>query len=568
MQGSAKAHGVKVRWAFASVSRRAGGAPVVRRVRVAPQGARVTEPKEQWGTRLGVILAVAGSAVGLGNFLRFPGQASQNGGGAFMVPYFCALILLGIPIGWAEWTMARRAGLAGFHSAPGVMGVIGRGAVARYFGVIGVLVPLVVFFYYVLIESWCLAYCLGYFTGFVDLGDDPAGYADKAKHLFVGVTGSDMNGVTLRGEIHPSVLVWLAVFAINFMILRRGISKGIEKFCAWAMPLMAVCAVVVLIRVLTLGTPDAAQPDRSVINGLGFMWNPDFSKLGEFKTWLAAAGQIFFSLSVGFGVIINYATYLRRKDDVVLSGLTASATNELFEVGFGGLITIPAAFVFLGASGAIGGTFGLGFNTLPVVFEYMGPLGRVVGAVWFFMLFLAAITSSLSMLQPVMAFFEEALGMPRKRSVPLLGVVTFLGSSWCVWFSKDLTALDTMDFWVGTVLIFVLAAVQIICFGWVWGVDRGLAHAHEGAHLRIPSVFRFIMKYVAPAYLIVVFVGFCVQNLPDYVKGLAGNDVARWTLLVVAVVLAGLLWVTRQGEKRWRIEGRDLDGKRLFEGTP
>src|SRR5690606_30106052 len=126
-----------------------------------------------------------------------------------------------------------------------------------------------------------------------------------------------------------------------------------------------------------------AKPDQNVVNALGFMWNPDFSRLGDFKTWLAAAGQVFFSLSVGFGVIINYASYLGRKSDVVLSGLTASSTNELFEVSFGGLITIPAAFIFLGSSLAIGGTFGMGFNTLPVVFAHMGDAGRVVGAIWF-----------------------------------------------------------------------------------------------------------------------------------------------------------------------------------------
>ena len=110
---------------------------------------------------------------------------------------------------------------------------------------------------------------------------------------------------------------------------------------------MAVCALVVLIRVLTLGTPDPMNPEQNVINGLGYMWNPNFSALGSFQTWLAAAGQIFFTLSVGFGVIINYAAYMKKDDDVVLSGLTASATNELFEVGFGGLITITASY-FLG----------------------------------------------------------------------------------------------------------------------------------------------------------------------------------------------------------------------------
>src|SRR5262245_6738256 len=120
---------------------------------------------EQWATRLGLILAVAGSAVGLGNFLRFPGQASANGGGAFMIPYFCALLFLGIPIGWAEWTMGRYGGKKGFHSAPAIMGVFGKGAAARYLGTIGVLIPLTVYFYYILIESWCLAYFWNYATG-------------------------------------------------------------------------------------------------------------------------------------------------------------------------------------------------------------------------------------------------------------------------------------------------------------------------------------------------------------------------------------------------------------------
>src|SRR5688572_10233747 len=120
---------------------------------------------EQWASRLGVILAVAGSAVGLGNFLRFPGQAAANGGGAFMIPYFCALLFLGIPIGWAEWTMGRYGGLKGVHSAPAVMGIFGRGKIARYFGAIGVLIPLAVSFYYTYIEAWCLGYTWKYITG-------------------------------------------------------------------------------------------------------------------------------------------------------------------------------------------------------------------------------------------------------------------------------------------------------------------------------------------------------------------------------------------------------------------
>ncbi|HEV8612876.1 MAG TPA: hypothetical protein VGQ73_05145, partial [Gemmatimonadales bacterium] len=322
--------------------------------------------KEQWGTRLGVILAVAGSAVGLGNFLRFPGQAAQNGGGAFLIPYFCALIFLGIPIGWAEWTMGRYGGKKGFHSAPGVLGVIGRGSMARYFGVIAALVPLAVSFYYVFIEAWTVGYFLKFLTGGIGI-DRAAPIAEQsatAANYYASFTGANQDGILYTGDSHFTLLCWVIVFALNIFFVYRGLSRGIEKFCSWAMPAMAICALIVLIRVLTLGTPDPNVPEQSVVNGLGFMWNPDFSKLGNFQTWLAAAGQIFFSISVGFGIIINYASYLKPKDDVVLSALTSTATNELFEVGFGGMITLTASVVFLGLSGTAAavatGSFGLG----------------------------------------------------------------------------------------------------------------------------------------------------------------------------------------------------------------
>jgi len=539
----------------------------------------MSKQQQEWGSRLGVILAVAGSAVGLGNFLRFPGQVAQNGGGAFMIPYFCALLFLGIPIGWAEWAMARHGGQKGFHSAPGVMGVMGKGAWARYLGVIGVLIPLAVYFYYVLIESWCLGYCWEYILA---LFGDPAIGMKKgmvmaeqvaaSKEHFTQFTGAGADGSLFdlsgaAGGVHETSLVfWLITIAVNFWFLWRGLSKGIEEFCKWAMPAMAVAGIAVLVRVLTLGTPDPSKPDQSVEAGLAFMWNPKYEALSDPKTWMAAAGQIFFSLSVGFGVIINYATYLKKKDDIVLSGLTSSATNEFFEVGLGGLITVTAAFVFLGAVGtieAVGtGTFGLGFKTLPVVFAQMGTLGNVIGAVWFFMLFLAAITSSLSMLQPTLAFFEESMGWSRGKGLGVLIPLALAGNIFVMYYSKDLMALDTIDFWIGTVLIFVMAALQIICFSWVFGVDKGIASAEQGAQMKIPAIFRFIMKYVAPVYLIVVFVMFCKQNLPDYIKAMESNPVAVRSLMFIGIVIVILVGMTAVGAKRWRAMGLDLDGEK------
>jgi SNF family Na+-dependent transporter len=473
--------------------------------------------------------------------------------------------------------MGRYGGRKGFHSAPAILGVIGRGRLARYLGIIGVLIPLAVYFYYVLVESWCLAYCYEYFKALfgqgglaIDTGASLEAQTTASRGFYDEFTGRNFDGVMLDGRLHESVVFWAITFAVNVWFVYRGLSKGIEAFCKWAMPAMAVCALIVLVRVLTLPANPAA-PEQNVVSGLGFMWNPDFRALGNAQTWLAAAGQIFFSLSVGFGVIINYASYLRKKDDVVLSGLTASATNELFEVGFGGMITIPAAFIFLGATGTIAaassGTFGLGFTTLPVVFAQM-PLGNLVGAVWFFMLFLAAITSSLSMLQPAIAFVEEALGSTRKLATTVITIVCVIGSLWVIWFSQGSVAMSTIDDWVGTFLIVVLAAVQVICFGWVFGVDRGLEEAHRGAQLRIPGFMRFIIKYIAPAYLLTAIFMFCRNNIlsrdgqAGWLAGLQQNPVARNTLILVGLVVVGLCVLTYVGEKRWRAAGLDVDGER------
>jgi neurotransmitter:Na+ symporter, NSS family len=504
----------------------------------------VANTRERWGTRWGVILAVAGSAVGLGNFLRFPGQAAQYGGGAFMLAYFISLILIGLPICWAEWTMGRHAGARGFNSAPGVFHVFIQARWGKYLGVIGVVIPVVIYMYYVVIEAWCLGYAVNFLAGTMHFSDSA-----RAGSFFAGFTGLEADGKALGIGPGQVGIYLLLVFVLNFILIYRGIAKGIEWFCKYAMPALVVLALVILVRVLTLGTPDVAQPDNNVLNGLGFMWNPEkvmvermddgvwqaerevlgasaieaaraeaagdpnvrvrvvgiIEQLRKPQLWLAAAGQIFFSLSVGFGVVLTYASYLGPKEDVVLSGLAATSANEFCEVGLGGLITLPAAVAFLGIAGVAGmSTFALGFNVLPMVFAKM-PMGAAFGAAFFFLLFLAAVTSSLSMLQPGIAFLEEALRIGRKQSVAILGLITGVGVLFVVYFSRDLKALDTLDFWVGTFLIFILATLQIVVFAWVFGTERGLEEAAQGAAFPIPRFFGFVMRYICPVFLLLVF---------------------------------------------------------------
>jgi SNF family Na+-dependent transporter len=500
--------------------------------------------KEEWASRIGVILAVAGSAVGLGNFLRFPGQAAQNGGGAFMLPYFISLLLLGIPLCWAEWTMGRYGGARGFHSAPGIFSVIWPNRLAKYFGALALLIPLVIYMYYILIEAWCLGYAYDYIAGNLQLGSEPAAY----KAHFDDFVGMNANGFIYDGGNNELLGILVLVFIVNFVCIYRGVTKGIESFCKVAMPVMAACAICVLIRVLTL--------DREkVLAGLGSMWNPNAEYLAKPETWLNASGQIFFSLSVGFGIVVNYASYVRRDDDIALSGLTASSVNEFFEVCLGGLITLPAAFIFLGAAATTQGTFGLGFNALPNVFAVMSG-GRVFGFLWFFMLFLAAITSSLSMLQPVIAFLEEGLGLRRHASATLLGLITAFGTAFVLYFSKDMAALDTFDFWVGTVFIFILAMIQSVLYGWVFGIDRGREELDRGAHIRIPQIVQWVLKYVTPLYLFAIFVGICITSGPGYWTTLSAGGVPLYSILFIVLVFVFIVLLVHIAGKRWERDGR------------
>jgi SNF family Na+-dependent transporter len=472
--------------------------------------------------------------------------------------------VLGISICWAEWTLGRYAGQKGYHSSPGIFHALIRHPAGKFIGVLGVIIPVVIYMYYVYIEAWVAGYAYYFlFTDKLSLGSDVAAY----KEFWLHYIGAHQNGFLLAdgGQV-----IWflLGVFILNYVIIYRGLARGIEFFCRWAMPALILLALVVLVRVLTLGTPDPALPDQNLLNGLGFMWNPGNvgEQLRNPELWLAAAGQIFFSLSVGFGVIITYASYLTDRDDIVLSGLTASSANEFCEVALGGMITVPAAFVFLGAAGLAGqGTFGLGFQVLPLVFSKM-PVGWLFGGMFFFLLFLAAITSSLSMLQPGIAFMEEGLGLNRKQAVALLGLLTSIGCLFVVYFSKDIKALDTLDFWVGTVCIFLMATAIILYFGWVMGIERGWQEAHKGAEIRIPGFFRIVMRYLSPLYLITIFALFVLFNVfgwnpgtgqfkpSSYVSDLVGahpNDVARLSVGFILVIITFFLVLIAQAGKRW-----------------
>lgn len=481
-----------------------------------------------------------------------------------MVAYFISLLVIGIPVCWIEWTLGREGGKHGYHSTAGIFHALLRHPWGRYLGVIGFVVPVVIYMYYVYIEAWCLGYALNAIGG--RLSAEGVNYGE----FFARFTGASADGVALHFGLGDVGIFVVVVYILNFFFIYRGISKGVEKLCMIAMPALIVLAIIILARVLTLGTPDPLKPDQSVMGGLGYMWNPRNVAEGLMspQLWLAAAGQIFFTLSVGFGVIITYASYLRKNDDVVLSGLTATAANEFCEVGLGGLITVPAAFMFLGAAGIVGqGTFGLGFNVLPEVFARM-PAGDWFAAGFFILLFLAAVTSSLSMLQPGIAFLEETLDIGRRGSVAILGLMTAMGTLFIWYFSKDLKALDTFDFWVGTVMLFTQGTILVILFGWRIGIERGWEMAHQGAEMRIPNIYKFVIRYITPAYLITILALFLMKDVAGwnfsfsdakfewtgYMNDLIGdepNAVARLSIGFIAIITIFALVFVNVAGKAW-----------------
>ncbi len=512
--------------------------------------------RDSWGSRIGIIMAVAGSAVGLGNFLRFPVQAAQNGGGAFMIPYFVSLLLLGIPLMWIEWTLGRFGGGFGHGTAPGIFhSVWQKNRFIKYFGVIGIFGPLVIFIYYTYIESWTLAYSFFALTGKLQTITDQSGM----QAFLRGFQGLEKNQFFCN--LKWAYLFFTVTFLLNIFVVYYGIKGGIERLSKIAMPILFICGIILMIRVLTLGTPDLSKPGWNLLNGLGFLWNPDFSALKSSKVWLAAAGQIFFTLSVGIGVILTYASYLSKGDDVVLSGLSAVSTNEFAEVILGGSIIIPAAFVFFGPGQiteiAKSGSFNLGFVTMPLIFGSMS-LSFIFAMAWFMLLFLAGITSSVSLAQPAVAFLEDEFNIGRKRAVIIFGVVCFILCQPAIFFLGR-GVMDELDFWGGTFCLVLFGTIEAILFAWVFGMENAWAEIHHGADMKIPRIYKFIIKYITPLFLLIILISWFLQdgisvilmkNVPkENIPFVLATRLGLMLLFLILAILVRYAWKRRKGKR-------------------
>ncbi|MFM1884243.1 MAG: hypothetical protein RL168_427, partial [Bacteroidota bacterium] len=297
--------------------------------------------------------------------------------------------------------------------------------------------------------------------------------------------------------------------ALNTWILSRGLKGGVEKVAKIGMPMLIVFGIFLAIRALTLGASGAPEGclDCDATLGLNFLWEPQFDSLTNFNVWLAAAGQIFFTLSVGMGTIHCYAAYVRPKDDIALNAMSAGWMNGFVEIVLGASIVIPIAVGYLGLDWVKENAgFSMAFQTMPYLFGKWGvALGTLAGVMWFGLLFFAGITSSLAMGTPWMGFMQDEFGYSVKKSALTFGLITLVMGLPTVFFFNE-GVFDQYDYWGATVGIVIFALAESILFSWIFGIDRGWDEINAGSDITLPKIYKPIIKYVTPTILLVIFV--------------------------------------------------------------
>ena len=437
--------------------------------------------RESFGSKFGVIAATAGSAVGLGNIWRYPYIVGENGGAAFILIYLVIIIAIGIPVMLSEFAIGRRAQL-------NVYGSFRKLAPNRpwyLIGLMGVVAAFMILAFYTVVAGWTLEYLYqSFINGF---------HGKTAEEL--GSMFNNFNGSTTRP------LIWFFVFmALTAFIIAAGVKNGIEKSTKILMPLLFVLLMILIIRSVTL--PGAAK-------GLSFIFKPDFSKITA-ETFLMALGQAFFSLSIGMGTLVTYGSYIQKRDNLATTALSVVATDTMVAV-LAGVAIFPAVFSF-GISAGSGP--GLAFITLPNIFEQM-PGGTIFSAMFFLLLGVAALTSTISVLEVIVAFFVEELKMKRGAatwlatvSVSVLGVFCVLSTSTMADFKiLGKTVFELMEYTTANVLLPIGGLLIVIFVAWFFGRDKAKEELSNNGTLkaRYIPLFLFIIKFVAPLAIAFVF---------------------------------------------------------------
>lgn len=496
-------------------------------------GEVAAKPRELWTGQVGFILSAIGSAVGLGNIWRFPGVAYENGGGAFLIPYLIALITAGIPILFLDYAIGHR-----FRgSAPTAFRRLG-GHGKRWLEGLGwfqVAICFVIALYYTAVIAWALSYFI--FSFDLRWGDNPAAFL-TGDYLQVSEPGLSL--VFVPGVLIPLVIVWLAAL----VVLAGGVARGVQRVNVIFLPLLVVAFLILVVRALFL---DGAA------DGLNALFTPNWEALGDPNVWIAAYSQIFFSLSIAFGIMITYASYRKRRANLTTPGLVVAFANSSFEILAGiGVFATLGFFAFQQgvAVDELEGLTGVGlsFITFPAIVSQM-PGGPIFGVLFFGSLTMAGFTSLLSVLQVVSAGFQEKFGLTPRSAALRVGAVATVLSVLLFSTTTGLLALDTVDNWANNIGIVASAVISTVLVFWVLRRGEELRfHLNAISTFRVGRVWMLLAGVLAPVVLGYMLVSRIVALIVEGYEGYPEWYLLAlgWgTILVIilgAVVLGALPW--------------------------
>lgn len=450
-----------------------------------------SKPRAQWASSIGFVLAAAGSAVGLGNIWKFPGKAYNGGGSAFILIYIIIVALIGTSVMLAEFAVGRH----GQKSPFGAFGKINNGK-WKWVGALGLITGFIIVSYYVQVGGWVLKYIVAYLTDSAAVFADPKGY-------FFNVLG--VNGLPFEAAfIYPLIFIFVCMF-----IIFKGVEGGIEKVNKVLMPGLFVLLIILTVRSVTL--PGAME-------GVKYLIVPDFTKV-NINTFMSALGQAFFSLSLGMGIMSTYGSYVSKEENLIKNTGIVCCIDTMVAI-LAGFMIIPAVFA-MGVEPGMGG--GFAFVSLAGVFQGM-PLGFLFGALFYCLLLFAAITSAISLMEGPVSYLVEEHRIPRKKATIMISLVMFgigvfytLSQAYLpikgVWFdgANGLSYPifgDFLEFVTDRLLIPVTAIASCIYVGWAWSPKKAAEELKIGGkEFKLEKVWTVLVKYIAPAAIVIILIG-------------------------------------------------------------
>lgn len=485
--------------------------------------------RDRWGTKAGFILAAIGSAIGIGNIWRYPYVVYDNGGGAFLIPYFVALATAGLPILMVEYALGHKFRRA----APFSFRAIARRWEWLGWGMAGV--SFVIATYYIVILGWCLAFV--FYSTTTEWGQDTEGF-------FLGDFLNVADDFWSTGSVQLEVLIpLLLAWAFVYALLRRGVVRGIELVARVLIPVLVVMLAVIVVRGLTL---DGAG------TGLNALLAPDFSALDEPSVWVAAFGQVFFSLSVGFSIMIAYTSYLPRKTDLTNSSLIVGLSNASFE--FFAALGVFAALGFLAVSQNVAvaevstSGVGLAFVVFPQILNEMPGPSELYGVLFFGALFFAGITSMVSILECVIAAVREKFDLTRAAAVNWICGLCALVSLLYV-TRGGLFYLDTVDHFINNYGLVVVGLVEVVLLAWVvrqLGTLR--EHLNDVSYVKLGRWWTIVLTVITPVLIGYVTIYSAIQEFDEAYEGYptSGLLVLGLGVVVLTFALAVVLSLVRR----------------------